>query len=160
MEEKKIESSVEGLEESLKGYKEKVPIISKGFLTWEKDLVFTARIRGYAFDYDPTAKEGCVPTDTLLMSVPGCLAIDVVSFLRKMRAEIKSFEIETIGERNPTPPQYFKAINMIIRISGENITPKKLDRAISLSQEKYCSVYHSIRKDIDVKISYIIGENV
>lgn len=150
------EKEIEVLEETLKGYKEKVSTISKGFLTWEKDLVFTARMPGCMFDYDPTRKEGCIPTDTLLASISGCLAIDVVTFLQKMKAEITSFEIETIGERNPTPPQYFKSVNMAIRISGKDITPKKLDRAISLSQEKYCSVYHCLRKDMEVKISYII----
>jgi len=93
------------------------------------------------------------------MSIPGCLAIDVVLFLRKMKAEIKRFDIETMGERNPEPPKYFKAVHMKIRIAGKGITPRKLDRAISLSQEKYCSVYHSLRKDMDIKISYTIDEN-
>lgn len=151
------EREIAGLEESIKGWKEKIPLVSKGFLTWEKDLVFTARIRGYQFEFDTKAQEGCFPTDTLLMSIAGCLAIDVVTFLQKMKAEIKSFEIETSGERNPTPPQYFKSVSMIIRISGENITSEKLDRAISLSQEKYCSVYHSLRKDMNVKVSYAIN---
>lgn len=151
------EREITELEESLKGYKEKIPTVSKGFLTWEKDRVFSGRMPGCLVDYDPTRKEGCFPTDTLLISIAGCLAIDVVTFLQKMRAEIKSFEIETAGERNPTPPQYFKSVNMIIRIAGKDITPKKLDRAISLSQEKYCSVYHSLRKDIDVKVSYVIA---
>ncbi|MEW6674435.1 MAG: OsmC family protein [Nitrospirota bacterium] len=150
------EREIAELEESIKGWKEKIPLISKGFLTWEKDLVFSGRMPGCLVDYDPTKKEGCFPTDTLLISIAGCLAIDVVTFLQKMKAEIKSFEIEISGERNPTPPQYFKSINMVIRISGENITSKKLDRAISLSQEKYCSVYHSLRKDMDVKVSYVI----
>ncbi len=153
------EKELTGLEGSLKGWKEKVPVITKGFLSWDKDLVFTARIRGYQFEYDPKAVEGCWPTDTLLMSLAGCLGIDVVMFLQKMKAEIKEFEIETSGERNPVPPQYYKSIEMVINISGEGITPKKLDRAISLSQEKYCSVYHSLRKDIDVKIRYIIKED-
>jgi putative redox protein len=152
------EHTAEDLKKSVEGWKEKVPPESRGFLTWEKDLVFTARIRGYAFEYDPKAVEGCWPTDTLLMSVAGCLAIDVVMFLQKMKAEIKEFEIETSGERNPTPPQYYKSMNMIIHISGKGVTPKKIDRAISLSQEKYCSVYHSLRKDIDVKVSYTINE--
>jgi putative redox protein len=152
------DKEIKGLKESLKEWKEKVPVESKGFLTWEKDLVFTARIRGYAFEYDPKAMEGCWPTDTLLMSVAGCLAIDVVMFLQKMRAEIGEFEVETSGERNPAPPQYYKSINMTIHISGKGITPKKLDRAISLSQEKYCSVYHSLRKDMDIKVSYVIKE--
>jgi len=161
MEGKGIEASVINLGESLAeaGYKENVANISKGILTWEKDVVFTARIRGYAIDFDADAKEGCIPTDSLLMSLPGCLAIDVVLFLRKMKAEIKKFDIETIGERNPTPPKYFKAIHMKIRIAGKGITPKKLDRAISLSQKKYCSVHHSLRKDMDIRITYLIEEN-
>jgi putative redox protein len=154
------EKEIESLGETLKGYKEKVPIISKGFLTWEKDLVFAARMPGCLLSYDPKRQEGCVPTDTLLASIAGCLAIDVVTFLQKMRAEIKSFEIETTGERNPTPPQYFKSISMVIHLSGKDITPKKLDRAISLSHEKYCSVYHCLRKDMKVAVSYIIEENV
>jgi putative redox protein len=146
------------LRESLQtdGYKENVKNESRGILTWEKDLVFTARIRGYAIDFDAEAKEGCIPTDSLLMSIPGCLAIDVVLFLKKMRAEIMRFEIETIGERNPVPPKYFTAVHLKIKIAGKGITPKKMDRAIVLSQEKYCSVYHSLRKDMDIRVSYVI----
>ncbi|MBI5057315.1 MAG: OsmC family protein [Nitrospirae bacterium] len=153
------ENELTELKESLTGWKEKVPVVSKGFLSWDKDLVFTARIRGYQFEYDPKAMEGCWPTDTLLMSLAGCLAIDVVMFLQKMKVEIKEFEIETTGERNPTPPQYYKSVEMVVHISGKGVTPKKLDRAISLSQEKYCSVYHSLRKDLQVKVSYVIKES-
>jgi len=145
------------LEESLKGYKEKILPLNKGTLTWDKDLIFLGRTqRGYEIDFDAQAQWGCIPTDSLLMSVAGCLAIDVVSFLRKMKAVISKFRIDITGERNPTPPQYYKYIEMTIHISGENITPRKLDRVISLSQEKYCSVYHSLRKDLEVKVSYVL----
>lgn len=151
------EKDVTILEESLAGYKEKIPPVNKGTLTWERELIFHGRTqRGEEIDYDPEFQWGCSPTETLLMSVAGCLAIDVVSFLRKMRAVITGFKIDMSGERNLTPPQYYRKIEMTIHISGENITPKKLDRAISLSQEKYCSVYHSLRKDIEVKVGYII----
>ena len=95
------------------------------------------------------------PQKPLLMSVAGCLAIDVVSFLQKMRAEITSFKIDYSGERNLTPPQYYKTMEMVINHLRENITPKKMDRVIA-SQEKYCSVYHSLRKDIKVDVKYNI----
>ncbi|MEW6587319.1 MAG: OsmC family protein, partial [Nitrospirota bacterium] len=119
MEERESESGVTGLAQSLtsEGYKEKVADSSRGVLTWEKDLAFTARIRGYAIDFDAAAKEGCIPTDSLLMSLPGCLAIDLVLFLKKMKAEIRGLEIETRGERNPVPPKYFRAVHMDIKIS-------------------------------------------
>jgi uncharacterized OsmC-like protein len=151
------DKDVEGLKGSLEGYKEKISPVNKGTLTWEKDLIFLGRTqRGYEIDFDAEVQWGCTPTESLLMSVAACLAIDAVSFLRKMKCEISKFKIDITGERNPTPPQYYKAIEMIIHIAGENITPKKMERVISLSQEKYCSVYHSLRKDLEVKISYEI----
>jgi putative redox protein len=153
------ENVVENLDKSVEGWKENAITESKGFLTWEHDLVFTARIRGYEFEYDPRAVEGCFPTDTLLMSVVGCLGIDVVMFLQKMKVEIKELEIETSGKRNPTPPQYYKSMDIVIHISGNGVTPKKLDRAISLSQEKYCSVYHSLRPDMEINVGYKIKED-
>ncbi len=151
------EKDTESLEGSLQGYKENIPPVNKGMLTWERELIFHGRTqRGEEVDYDAQFQWGCSPTETLLMSVAGCLGIDVVSFLQKMRAVVTKFRIDYSGERNLTPPQYYRSMEMVIHISGENITPKKLDRAISLSQEKYCSVYHSLRKDIDVKVSYVI----
>ncbi len=86
------------------------------------------------------------------------MAIDAVSFLQKMKCVISKFKMDIEGQRNPTPPQYYRKIDMVIRISGENITPKKMERVIALSQEKYCSVYHSLRKDLEVKVSYEINE--
>jgi putative redox protein len=150
---------IESLEESLEGYKGKVMPVNKGTLTWDKDLIFLGRTqRGYELDFDAEAQWGCIPTESLLLSVAGCLAIDVVSFLQKMKAAITKLKIDITGERNPTPPQYYKTIDMVINISGENITPKKMDRVISLSQEKYCSVYHSLRKDLKVNVRYSINE--
>lgn len=147
------------LEESLKGYKENVLPVLKGTLKWKRDLLFTARTqRGYEIEFDAHIQMGCAPTESLLLSLSGCMGIDVVMFLQKMKARLTNFKIEIIGERNPTPPQYFKAVEMILHISGENITQKQVERAVSLSQEKYCSVYHSLRKDLKVSVKYIINE--
>jgi putative redox protein len=149
----------EKLEESLKGYKEKINPVVKATLSWDRDLIFVGRTNeGYEIEFDAHVQWGCKPTDALLLSLAGCMAIDVVMFLQKMKSEIINFKMDIIGERNPTPPQYFKAIEMILNIAGKNIDPKKVERAISLSHEKYCSVYNSLRKDIDVKVKYIIEE--
>lgn len=147
------------LEKSLEGYKGTILQTNKGSLVWDKDLIFNARTQmGYEVEFDARMQWGCSPTETLLMSLAGCLAIDVFSFLQKMRAEISTFKIDFSGDRNTTPPQYYKSIEMTIHITGKGITPKKIERAISLSQEKYCSVYHSLRKDIEVKVNYKINE--
>jgi putative redox protein len=146
------------LKESLTGYKEKVAPITKGTLTWDKELIFVGRTqRGYEIEFDAEIQWGCAPTESLLLSLAACMGIDAVSFLQKMRANLASFKIDITGERNPTPPQYYKAIEMVLHISGERITQKQVERAVALSQEKYCSVYHSLRKDLKVSVKYILN---
>jgi putative redox protein len=148
----------ENLEKELNGYKDKILPVNKGRMTLERDLYFLGTTqRGYEVEYDVTYQEGCSPTETLLMSVAGCLSIDIVSMLRKMRCTIDHYEIEFEGERNLDPPQYYKRMTMHIRLKGDGITPNKVDRAISLSQSKYCSVYHSLRKDLVVDVTYDIA---
>lgn len=153
------DASVKKLRSELGEYKKTILPVNKGRLKLERDLYFLGTTqRGYEVEYDVEYIMGCSPTETLLMSVVGCLSIDVVHMLRKMRCTIASYEVEFEGERMPDPPQFYKSMNIMIHISGEGITPKKIDRAISLSQEKYCSVYHTLRKDIDVSVNYSIED--
>jgi putative redox protein len=149
------EKELTGLDESLDANKSKISQVNKATLTWDKELIFVGRTnRGYEVEYDAAQQWGCSPTETLLLSVAGCMGIDMVSFLQKMKCEIKSYKMDIMGERNPTPPQYYTSIEMVISVSGAGLTAKKIERAISLSQEKYCSVYHSLRKDMKVKVDY------
>ncbi len=154
------EKEVTEFEESLEAYKSKISQVNKATLTWDKDLIFIGRTnRGYEVEYDAKQQWGCSPTETLLLSVAGCMGIDMVSFLKKMKCDIKSYKMDIVGERNPTPPQYYTSIDMIIAVSGSGLTAKKIERAISLSHDKYCSVYHSLRKDMKVKVDYTF-ENI
>jgi putative redox protein len=99
-----------------------------------------------------------MPTEGLLASIAGCMAIDVVSFLRKMKAEIEDFSMDVRGTRNPDPPQYFKAVELTIKIKGKGLDKRKMDRAIALSKDKYCSVYHTLRPDMEHVVKYEIEE--
>ncbi len=142
----------------LDGYKGQILPVNKARLRLERDLYFLGTTqRGYEVEYDVRYEEGCSPTETLLLSVAGCLSIDIVHILRKMRCEITNYEVDAEGARNLTPPQYYKSFDLMIRIFGEGITPQKIDRAIALSREKYCSVYQSLRDDIEVNIKYEIN---
>ena len=144
-------------EPDLTGYKDEILPVNKARLTLERDLYFIGTTqRGYEVEFDVRYEEGCSPTETLLLSIAGCLSIDVVHILRKMRCEITKYEISADGSRKPDPPQYYTSVDMMIHISGKGITQKKIDRAIALSRDKYCSVYHSLRKDMVVNIKYQI----
>lgn len=149
------DKEVAALEGDLDQYKSKISQVNKATLTWDKELIFIGRTnRGYEIEFDAAQQWGCSPTESLLLSVAGCMGIDMVSFLRKMKCEIKSYKMDIVGERNPTPPQYYTSIEMIISVTGSGLTAKKLERAAALSHEKYCSVYHTLRKDIKVKVDY------
>lgn len=145
------------VEMNLDNYKEKILPVNKGRISLQRDLYFLATSqRGYEVEYDVTYQEGCSPTETLLMSLGGCMSIDVVHILRKMRCKVDHYEMTMEGTRYPNPPQYYKSFDFTIRISGKGITPARIERAISLSREKYCSVYHSLRQDIEVNVRYEI----
>jgi uncharacterized OsmC-like protein len=147
------------LDKSLKDYKQNVDAGLRATLNLERDLVFTGRTaRGETIDFDAAVEWGCMPTESLLLSIAACLAIDVVAFVRKMRAEVTDFKVEATATRNTEPPQYFKAVDLFIRITGRNIDQRKMDRAIALSKEKYCSVYHTLRPDLEHTVRYEIVE--
>ncbi|PKN53079.1 MAG: peroxiredoxin [Deltaproteobacteria bacterium HGW-Deltaproteobacteria-13] len=153
------DDNIDNLSESLAGYKQKVNPVAKASLTWQRDLVFTgATPQGYEIEFDAQAQWGCKPTEALLLSLAGCMGIDVVTILTKMRIRLAGFRMEIEGERNPTPPQYYKAVEIVLHIAGKNLDPAKVERAIALSKDKYCSVYNSLRSDLSLNVRYVLEE--
>jgi putative redox protein len=145
--------------ESLAGYKQKINPITKATLRWDRDLIFIGSTEpGYEIEFDANAQWGCKPTEALLLSLAGCMGIDIVMILKKMRVQLASFRMELVGERNPTPPQYYKAIELVLHLGGVNLDLSKVERAISLSKATYCSVYNSLRKDLELKVRYELEE--
>ena len=147
------------VKEELQGYKVKITPSTKATLTWSRDLVFVGTTpQGYELDFDADAQWGCKPMEALLMSLGGCMAIDIVSILKKMRMDISRLRIDIAGERNPDPPQYFKAVEMILHLAGQNLNSRRIERASALSREKYCSVFNSLRPDLNLKVLYTLEE--
>jgi putative redox protein len=147
------------LKEELRGYKAKITPSTKATLTWSRDLVFVGTTpQGYELEFDAEAQLGCKPTEALLMSLGGCMAIDIVSILKKMRMDIRRFRIDIAGERNPDPPQFFREVEMVLHLAGRNLDSHRIDRAIALSRDKYCSVYNSLRPDLTLNVRYTVEE--
>jgi len=147
------------VKEELQGYKAKITPSTKVQLTWSRDLVFVGTTQqGYELDFDADAQWGCKPIEALLMSLGGCMAIDIVSILKKMRLDIQRLWIDITGERNPDPPQYFRTVEITLHLVGQNLDSRRIDRAIALSREKYCSVYNSLRPDLNLKVLYTLEE--
>jgi putative redox protein len=102
---------------------------------------------------DSDGAEGPSPTDFLLLSLAGCMGVDVQMILTKSRVPVESLVVDVKGDRAATEPRRFTRIRLVYEVKGplEEHTAR-LERAIALSRDKYCSVLHSLRQDIDLEI--------
>ena len=82
---------------------------------------------------------GVRPMEILLLGVAGCTMIDVVTTLKKMRQELSYLETKINAERATDHPKVFTDIHIQFILKGQNLDEKKVDKAITLSAEKYCS---------------------
>jgi len=90
------------------------------------------------------SEEGYSPSQLLLFAMIGCTGIDVASILTKMRQSFSALEIEAIGEHPSEYPKPFQTVRLIYHISGDNLDPAKVRRAVTLSHEKYCMVSQTV----------------
>ena len=97
--------------------------------------------------------QGLTPMQLLAGSLAGCMSIDVISILKKQKIEPSYFAIEIQATKKEGQPSPFENIKLIFIVNKE-VPHDKLEKAIILSKEKYCSVYFSLNKEIE--ITYII----
>ncbi len=90
---------------------------------------------------------GLKPSDLLLLAAASCSMYDVVEILHKQRQPLSSLEVTCRGERTSQPVNRFTHIHLHYRATGD-VEPRKLERAIQLSAEKYCSVTNSLNVEI------------
>jgi putative redox protein len=123
-------------------------------LRWTDGLAFEGEA-GQAAIRLASSGDALSPMQALAAGLAGCMSIDVVSILEKGRQSITAIEIELSGERAEKPPRRFVSFAIHYRISGE-VEPARVERAIALSRETYCSVWHSLRTDISLETSFEI----
>jgi len=82
---------------------------------------------------------GLRPKELLLSGLAGCTAMDVIAILRKMRCEPESFRVEVTAEVSREHPRVFTAFHLTYFVNGD-VPEDKLEKAIKLSQERYCGV--------------------
>lgn len=98
------------------------------------------------------------PSDLLLLGVIACSGYDVVTILRKQREDLTDLEISCTGEQMDEAPYAFTKIHIDYRLTGRNLDDNKIQRAIQLSEEKYCSVAATVRGVAEITSSYTIEE--
>ena len=102
---------------------------------------------------DGDGVEGGSPMGLLLLSLVGCMAIDIRVILKKSRVKLESLEMVAEGIRAETEPRRYESIELVCRVEGPGEEDHdKVQRAVDLSRDKYCSVLHSLSPDIDLTI--------
>jgi putative redox protein len=115
-----------------------------------KGLEFTGHSGPQEKKIDGNAESGPNPVALLLESTAACMAIDVVDILGKGRQDLDGLRLKVLAERMDDPPRYVRSMRFEFEVSGE-VDEAKAERAVQLSFDKYCSVFHSLRTDIEVE---------
>ena len=104
---------------------------------------------------DANGHTGAKPIELALLALGACTGFDVIGILRKKRQRVTGYEIELHAEQNPEPPAYFTRVEIKHRLRGR-IDPEAVQRAIHLSETKYCAVGAMISKTAKVEATFEI----
>jgi putative redox protein len=128
-------------------------------LIWEHELVLSGRSGDVKLTVDSAGVEGASPMQALGFALAACMAMDLVHILKKGRHDLRGLKADLIGQRAQDEPRRFTSIELKYTITG-NVPEDQVVRAIQLSRDKYCSVWHSMRQDIDLRVSHVISPGV
>ena len=131
----------------------KPPVLAE--LTWVEALRFDVTSARITMVVESDANAGASPVQMLVIGLAGCMSVDVVDIIRKGRHPLTGFHSSIVAQRAPDPPTRVVSAQLRFEIHGD-VPPAAVERAIALSREKYCSVWHSLRQDIQLTTSFDI----
>ncbi|HWP32089.1 MAG TPA: OsmC family protein [Fimbriimonadales bacterium] len=137
----------------------------KAQLEWKGGMVFYAYPpSGYEIHFDAHPDfggqgKGSQPMETLLCAVAACTAMDVISILQKKKQKITSYRLEITGERPPenTYPRPFTKVKIRHILEGPEIAEEAVQRAVQLSDEKYCGASATLRHQTEVTAEWVVN---
>jgi len=133
-------------------------------IKWVEERTFVGESgsgHSLVMDGDPAAggrNRGIRPMETLLMGMGGCTAYDVVDILEKSRQKVTDCVIEMTADRAEDIPKVFTKIALKYIVTGTDLDPKKVERAVNLSAEKYCSASIMLGKTAEITYEIEIVE--
>jgi len=122
-------------------------------LIWTGRLEFAASVSKSALIIDSAGEAGPSPVETLGAAIVGCMSVDLAHILTKGRHEFRALRARLVADRAQDDPHRFVHVALTFIIEGP-VPRDAVERAIQLSREKYCSVWHSMRQDIDLRVTF------
>ena len=123
-------------------------------LQWQGDLRFD--VGGGKLLVDGDGQAGPSPVFALVASLAGCMAADVVHVLTRARLPLEGLKVAVRAERSPTDPRRVLSAALRFEVQGA-VPPDRVEHAIRLSRETYCSVWHSLARDIELTTEVALG---
>ena len=132
-------------------------------LKWKSKMAFEAEVNGHIIPLDADERvggedNGPRPKPLTLVSLGGCTSMDVVSILAKMRIVPDDFSVSVSGELTEEHPKYFNKIHIVYNFKGKDLVYEKLEKAVSLSQDRYCGVTAMLNKAAEITYEINIVE--
>ena len=125
-------------------------------IAWEGGTVLSARSGRASMSIDWDGATAVTPVQALVLALAGCMASDVVLILEKGRHPLRGLTVRVSADRAEKPPRRLLRVRMAFAALGD-VPPEKVERAIRLSRETYCSVWHSLAPDIELTTSYEVA---
>ncbi len=129
--------------------------------TWQNGLEFAVTQDGHRFTIDGSSEfgghdRGPRPKNLLLSALAGCTGMDVVSILGKMKITDYTLNVEASGEYTEDHPKVFSSLGIRYLFRGDDLPRPKIERAVELSQEKYCGVSAMLRQTAEIDFEIVI----
>lgn len=127
-------------------------------VTWTEKLHFQGKAEHdqvVAIDHAPPLGDGngIKPMELLLMSLASCSGQTVISLLQKMRQDVRGFTVKAEGARRAEHPTVFTEIRLAFEVEGNDLSAEAVEKAIRLSEEKYCPVWAMLKPGVKISFS-------
>ena len=124
-------------------------------VNWLENMAFEAEVNGHKIVIDAAEavggeNRGPRPKPLMLVALAGCTGMDVVSILKKMRVEVEALNVLVEGDLTEEHPKQFSQMRVIYEFKGKDLPMDKLEKAINLSEERYCGVSAMYKKAITI----------
>lgn len=136
----------------------------EAIVIWKEGLHFEGESGGQVVHMDSAPEAGgqalgASPIRLVLIALGGCTAMDVISLLKKMRQDVTHFEVTLKSGRAPEHPKVYTGFELVYRVRGHNIQRDMVERAVTLSEDKYCSVGAMLKMAAPIAYTIEIEEN-
>ena len=132
-------------------------------INWQQKMAFEVEVAGHKIIIDANEKvggenKGPQPKPFMMVALGGCTAMDVISILTKMRVKLDDFKVKVEGSLTEEHPKHYNKMKVIYEFTGKDLPKDKIQKAINLSEERYCGVSASYKQAMELSSEIILNE--